>query len=50
MRTPKIYKKQKIKNGMEFIYLPTNNPIGDYAICEEVPEGLLLKKEVKFNL
>lgn len=45
MTIPKIYKKQKIKNGMEFIYLPTNNPIGDYAEWIRVPEGMLLKNK-----
>lgn len=40
----KLSKKQKLKNGAEFFYLPSHNPFPDYAEWEEVPEGLLLKK------
>ncbi len=46
----KLSKKQKLKNNQEFFYLPSKNPIGDFAKWEEVPEGLLLRNvEIKMR-
>lgn len=43
-----LFKKQKDENG-EYLILPHDNKIGEYATWEEVPEGLLLKS-VEFDM